>query len=264
MMYSIRYYCLFLLANVLIGSLHAQSLSQQVVASAGGVMTSSMASLSFTVGETQTQTFTAAGHTLTQGFQQPFTLTLHLKAWLQGYNLGSASMASVLMNQGVVSATPDQTDSITIELRSATSPYSLLSSSQQIIPSNGVLTYQGFTSVGQSCYIVIKHRNHLETWSANPIALSENTIYDFTTAASHAYGDNQVEVEPGLFALYAGDINQDGFVDSFDFPALDSDIFNGVSGVYANTDLNGDGFVDSFDFPLFDVNSFNGISVITP
>ena len=88
--------------------------------------------------------------------------------------------------------------------------------------------------------------------------------YDFSTAASQAYGNNQIEVEPVVFAIYSGDLNQDGFIDSFDFPALDSDIFNGVSGVYVNTDLNGDGFVDSFDFPVFDANSYNGVSVMTP
>ncbi len=255
---------IIIIANLVSCLLHAQSLSQQVIASAGGLMNSSTASLSSTVGETQTETFNAAGKILTQGFQQPFTLTLHLKAWLQGYNLGSASMASVLMNQGVVSATPDQTDSITIELRSSTWPYTLLSSSKQIIPTNGMLTYHGLTSVGQSCYIVIKHRNHLETWSANPVALSENTIYDFTTVASQAYGDNQVEVEPGLFAFYSGDMNQDGYIDGFDYPALDSDTQNNVSGIYVATDLNGDGYVDGFDYPLFDQNSQNNVSVITP
>lgn len=264
MLNSIRNSCIIILAHVASCSLHAQSLSQQVIASAGGLMSSSTASLSFTVGETQTQTLTAAGHTLTQGFQQPFTLTLHLKAWLQGYDMAAISMASVLMNQGVVASTPDQTDSITIELRSATPPYTLVSTTQQVIPTHGVLTYHGLTTIGQSCFIVIKHRNHLETWSSNPVLLTDNTYYDFSTAASQAYGNNQVEVAPGLFALYSGDINQDGFVDSFDFPLLDTDIFNGVSGVYASTDLNGDGFVDSFDFPIFDLNSFNGVSAMIP
>jgi len=73
-----------------------------------------------------------------------------------------------------------------------------------------------------------------------------------------------IEVDLGVWAFFSGDINQDGFVDSFDFPALDTDIFNGVNGLYVNTDLNGDGFVDSFDFPIFDANSYNGVSVMTP
>ena len=118
--------------------------------------------------------------------------------------------------------------------------------------------------VYDSVYLGISHRNSIQTWSANPVLLTNQFNYDFTTAASQAFGNNQIEVEPGIFALYSGDINQDGFIDSFDFPLLDTDIFNGVSGVYVNTDLYGDGFVDSFDFPVFDVNSFNGVSVMTP
>jgi len=58
-------------------------------------------------------------------------------------------------------------------------------------------------------------------------------------------------------------MNQDEFVDSFDFPALDSDNLNFASGFLA-TDLNGDGFVDSFDFPIFDSNNINFVSSIHP
>ncbi|HPI55169.1 MAG TPA: dockerin type I domain-containing protein, partial [Chitinophagaceae bacterium] len=110
---------------------------------------------------------------------------------------------------------------------------------------------------------VIKHRNSIETWSETPIGFYASP-HDFTTAASQVYASNQTEVEAGVFAMYTGDINQDGFIDSFDFPALDTDIFNGVASVYVNTDLNGDGFVDSFDFPIYDANSYNGVSVAMP
>ena len=73
-----------------------------------------------------------------------------------------------------------------------------------------------------------------------------------------------VEVEPGVWAIYTGDLNQDDFIDSFDFPIFDLDASNGVAGVYVATDMNGDGFVDPFDFPVFDVNSFNGVSAVYP
>lgn len=63
---------------------------------------------------------------------------------------------------------------------------------------------------------------------------------------------------------FQGAFNQDGDIDGFDFPALDTDIFNGVAGVDINTDLNGDGFVDGFDFPFLDINIFNGVSLMTP
>ena len=105
----------------------------------------------------------------------------------------------------------------------------------------------------------------IEVWSAAPIYLSATqTNYFFYTQASNAYGSNQVEVAPGKWALYSGDLNQDGFIDSFDYPTLDADIYNGISAAYVATDLNGDGFVDSFDYPIFDANSSLGVSAIAP
>ena len=78
-----------------------------------------------------------------------------------------------------------------------------------------------------------------------------------------AYGDNQAQVEPGVFALYSGDINQDGFIDIFDYPAFETDQLNLAMG-YLPTDLNGDGFVDIFDYPVFEANQLNLVSVIQP
>lgn len=90
------------------------------------------------------------------------------------------------------------------------------------------------------------------------------TSYDFTTASTQAYADNMIEVETGIWAIYTGDLNQDDFIDSFDFPIFDLDAYNGVAGVYVATDLNGDGFVDSFDYPVFDANAFNGVTATYP
>ncbi len=243
---------------------NAQDLLPQVIATAGGYQSNAVGSLSLTIGETNTQTLVSATHMLTQGFQQPYKLTLNVKAFLQGYYVGSGMMVNVLNNQGVTTNPGNETDSITIELREAASPFNLISTTKQIIQTNGTVSYQGLATAGISCYIVIKHRNSIETWSANPVLLTENTFYDFSTASNKAYGDNQKEVEPGVFAFFSGDINQDGYIDGFDYPNFDNDSQNNVSGVYATTDLNGDGYVDGFDYPLFDENSQNNVSLITP
>ena len=40
-------------------------------------------------------------------------------------------------------------------------------------------------------YLVIKHRNSIETWSSTPVSLLPDVIsYDFSTTSSQAYGDN--------------------------------------------------------------------------
>ena len=189
---------------------------------------------------------------------------LNIQAWLQGYYNGSSSMNAALWNSGVTT-NQNLADSVYVSLHDTTAPYNLVWRHAALLHTNGVMELDiPETYLQHSWYLVLNHRSHIQTWSANPVFLSNQFNYDFSTAASQAYGSNQIEVEPGIFALYSGDINQDGFIDSFDFPALDTDIFNGVSGVYTNTDLNGDGFVDSFDFPVFDFNSYNGVSVIKP
>ena len=113
-------------------------------------------------------------------------------------------------------------------------------------------------------YVVIKFRNGLETWSANPIAITvSGGLYDFSSAVNKAFGDNQLEIEPGVFAIYSGDINQDGSIDAFDYLLLEPEIVQGNFG-YLITDLNGDGVVDAFDFLVMDDNIVNGISLSTP
>jgi hypothetical protein len=187
---------------------------------------------------------------------------VNLKTFIQGYYIGASSMAPVMLNEGIGSSNVE-VDTLLLELRDPVT-LSTIATSSSVLQTNGSAVFT-FTSLPLAMYyLVVKHRNSIETWSVNPVEISSISHYDFTTTASQAFGSNQVELEPGVFAIFTGDINQDGFVDSFDFPALDTDIFNGVSGVYVNTDLNGDGFVDSFDFPLFDANSFNGVSAMTP
>ena len=82
-------------------------------------------------------------------------------------------------------------------------------------------------------------------------------------AQNNAYGDNQKEVETGVFAIYSGDITQDGFIDILDQSILDNDLQNFASG-YVLSDLNGDSFVDIVDQSILDNNIFNFVGVISP
>ena len=193
--------------------------------------------------------------------------TLNLKLWLQGYYSGGA-MAPVMENQAsVIPHDPTlDVDDITVELRSAATPATVSYTTTARLKTNGNAVATFSTGVSGNYHIVINHRNTLQTWSNDPISFPPSGTIDFTTAATMALGSNMKEVPTtgsGVWALYTGDLNQDGFIDSFDFPDFDTDSFNGVSGVYVATDLNGDGFVDSFDFPILDENSFNGVTAVT-
>ena len=240
-----------------------RSQAQKNTVASGGLATGTGGSATYSVGQVDFKWIHDVGGSASQGVQQVYLLKLNLKAYLQGYYTGGGFMNPTLANQGL-SNPLTETDTLTIELHAINPPYAMMHSYQGVIKIDGsMLGVFENVSQGSMYYIVLKHRNSIETWSSLPVTMT-NSVYDFTSSSSQSYADNAIEVEPGVYAMYSGDINQDGFIDSFDFPALDTDIFNGVSGVYTNTDLNGDGFVDSFDFPVFDANSYNGVSVIKP
>jgi len=180
-------------------------------------------------------------------------LTLDIKVFMEGYYIGSGLMQPVLANEGV---TPDPTltDTVTVELREAGDPAIVVGSSKTLIGTEGTGTAVFPETAPAEYWIVLKHRNSIQTWSALPVLLPGT--YDFTTSPLQAFGGNIVDVYgEGIYAIYTGDVNQDEFIDIFDFPPYDFDNQNFVSFQYVNTDFNGDGFVDIFDFPVFDHNN---------
>ncbi len=186
---------------------------------------------------------------------------LHLKLFIQGYYAGSSTMSPVLLNEGM-SADASVTDSILIELHSPLPPYGLVLTQSAILHTDGSATcmfnyVNGNYYLGSSYYVAVRHRNGLTTWSANPVSfISPYVQYDFSSASSKAYGDNMLEVEPGVWAFFNGELNADDNIDLLDFSFLESDINDFAYG-YFNTDLNGDGNVDLFDISVLEPNVFN-------
>jgi hypothetical protein len=190
------------------------------------------------------------------------SITAGFHLFLQGYYIGNQLMTPALMNQGI-GLSNSLTDTILIELHEPILPYGKVDSAFALLQINGNVIANFNIATNNYYYVAIKHRNHIETWSANPIFINSSINYDFATAASQAYGNNQVEVEPGIFALYSGDINQDGIIDNGDYTPWESDANNFASG-YLNTDLNGDGAVDNGDYIFWEVNSNNFVGVVKP
>jgi hypothetical protein len=189
--------------------------------------------------------------------------TLNLTAYMQGYYTGSGTMTSVLLNQGI-SSDPNEVDTITVELYDGATGTSLEASAQGVIMTDGTVSLSlPADVVGNDYYIAVKHRNTVATWSAAAVTFSSTTSYDFTSAASQAFGDNMIEVETGVFAMFTGDINQDEFIDPFDYPSFELDNVT-FAGGYLATDLNGDGFVDPFDYPVFELNNVNFVMSAHP
>ena len=171
------------------------------------------------------------------------TGSLNVKVYIQGYYLSGGLMAAVLNNQGIGSNL-NLTDSIDVLLRQSSSPYSIVVSKRVALNTNGTAVVSIPTLTG-NYYIVIKHRNSLETWSATPVSATIGS-YDFTTNANKAYGSNMILVDTGKWGLFSGDLNGDNNIDLLDMNILGNDVTNFANG-YQNSDINGDGNVDLID-----------------
>lgn len=103
---------------------------------------------------------------------------LQLKVFVEGLYAGNGFLTPNLFNTGL-SADPTASDSVTVSLHQASYPYVQQQSQTCLLKRNGfaALPY----SQNGNFYIVVKHRNGIETWSKNPISFSGPTVfYDFT------------------------------------------------------------------------------------
>lgn len=188
---------------------------------------------------------------------------VNVKAFIEGYyDTSTNAMRPVKANQGIGTSTT-LVDDITVELRQATT-LALVATTTAALQTNGTAVASFSSAPTGSFYIVLKYRNAIETWSASPQLVGTTPLtYDFSAVANKSYGSNVKLVAAGVYALYSGDINQDGFIEASDFPYLFNDSDNSLEG-YHNTDLNGDGFVEASDFPFMFNNSDASIESLHP
>jgi len=179
--------------------------------------------------------------------------TINIKVIVEGYYNSSSNVQNI-------------SDTMNAYLCADVSPYNVIDSAKKVIDSvthTGVFKFDNAAS--GNYYIKLNHRNSIETWSSSPQSLLDTSTFDFTSSQSQAFGDNmkQVDASPVIFAIYSGDVNQDGVVDGTDAALVDNDAFNFVTG-YVVTDVNGDEVVDGSDAAIVDNNAFNFVGKITP
>ncbi|MEO8210429.1 MAG: hypothetical protein ABI840_07700 [bacterium] len=100
----------------------------------------------------------------------------------------------------------------------------------------------------------------------NLFHISASALFFNFNAAGQSYGNNMVQVDDSpfmRFAIYSGDVNQDGIVNIVDNQLIDNDIYNFTRG-YVRTDLNGDNIVDLADASIVYNNAFNFVIKVTP
>lgn len=221
----------------------------------------------FSIANTATDQLTANNLTLFgsfTGYQILPDNNASLSLFIEGLYNGGGVMRKAQ------NATGDQfpgstADRITIELHNAAS----YSSIAYTIPNVNLSTTGGASAtfpgiLSGSYYVTIKHRNSLETTSALPISVTGGTItYNFTDAASKAFGNNMKAVAGGFYAIYGADITQDRIVDGSDMAAVDNSSTAAVTG-YVSEDATGDGLVDGSDMAIVDNNSTSAAHAILP
>ncbi len=191
--------------------------------------------------------------------------TLNLTMYLEGlYSSGG------LMNKARGSSGdqfPGTTaDLIAIELHSSTAgQYStiLYTASNVNLSTTGLASVTIPSNLSGSYYVTVKHRNSIETVSATALSFAGSVIsHNFTTSAAMAFGDRLKNIG-SIYAIYAGDVNQDDLIDISDMIIVDNLSAVATTG-YLPADVNGDALIDITDMIIIDNNSRLAIGASTP
>ena len=259
---NIFFFIAFCLAIVAKG----QSISSSVLSTAGDYYTANGYSLSLTIGEPVIDNYTSGNSKLNTGFQQGIgRRNLNLKFYLEGLFNGD-SLNQVNDDMGSIFPVPIA-DKYSLYLAQDAPPFDFIDTTAFIdLKTSGQSSVSLAPYLTGTSYLVIRNRNHLETWSALPVSLAnETTNYDFTDAAYKSYGDNQQLLSNGKFAIYTGDIDQNGVVNIYDL-ALVFDMLNDPNAPvgYITEDVTGDGVVNIWDLAMVFDNLNYGIGTINP
>ncbi|HMS64591.1 MAG TPA: peptidoglycan DD-metalloendopeptidase family protein [Ignavibacteria bacterium] len=178
---------------------------------------------------------------------------------------GIASLELNAKIEGFWNGTDMVEDTVTVFLRNALSPYNIADFYKVKLNDNGYgIANFIYANPSNYYYIVLKHRNSIETWSKT----SQQFIngfpidYDFTTSKTKAYGDN-LKLKSGEYCLYSGDTNQDGIVDGADVSRVENET-EGFHALYTAADLDGDQSVDASDISIVENNATIQAVLIRP
>jgi photosystem II stability/assembly factor-like uncharacterized protein len=191
---------------------------------------------------------TSFGNGIKKGFTNPPPVSLNVTAGIEGFYNGISQIA----------------DTVRIILREASTPFAAIDSSVVFLNNLGNAIAQFNIAGDGNYYVQFIHRNALETWTAEAIALSQGQTVslDMTSSQQQAYGNN-MKLVGAKWTFYSGDVDRDGIIDGNDMSSIDNDASQFVTG-YVPTDLNGDNFIDATDLGIADNNSLNFVAVIRP
>ena len=159
-------------------------------------------------------------------------------------------------------------DSVMIVLHEQENPYNGIDTARVRVNSTGHAMCEFRKSqLTRNYFVEVKHRSSIAVWSSTPkfLVTGQTNVLQLKDDRSLAYGMNIKEVDkfPIQFALYSGDVNQDGIIDAGDCAITDNDAFNFTTG-YSVTDLNGDLVVDAEDLVIVTENAYSFVVTLQP
>lgn len=156
-------------------------------------------------------------------------------------------------------------DNITVELHDATNYANVIYSMPNVpLSTTGLASITNIPTIyNGSYYITLKHRNSLETTTATAVSFANNAVNQSFGIPANVFGANLQLMIDNVYAIFTGDVNHDGSVDSNDMIPVDNGSTNYLYGYY-DTDVNGDGAVDSNDMVKIDNNNANYIGSAHP
>ncbi|MFZ4707280.1 MAG: hypothetical protein ACOYMF_14840 [Bacteroidales bacterium] len=193
----------------------------------------------------------------------PTTKTLNVKLYLEGLYAGAGVMNPSYDEFGLHFAA-GVADVVTLELRNSTTGVLEYSLTDVDLSTSGDVTATVPASYSGDYYIYVKHRNSIATSSSNFVSFASGSVisYDFTTSVSQAYGDNMKDMG-GVFAIFCGDVDQDGGVGTLDLGLVDNQ--SAIAGAgYMPEDVDGDGGIGTLDMGLIDNNSAVAVGSYLP
>ncbi len=196
-------------------------------------------------------------------------LSMQIRCFIEGLYIGNGQMQPLLYDLGISNAST-QVDSLIIDLWDTAH----LTNTNPDYTIKGILNWDGWVNVtipgnyyNKTMYLALRNKSTIETWSSLPIKLMDVNSYDFTSILNAAYSDGinpPVKfLESGKYAIYSGDVNQDGAIDVLDIINAELDASEFAFG-YNSTDCTGDGVTDLLDMIEVEVNASKFIYFARP
>ena len=142
----------------------------------GATLTTLNRKLSYTIGQPFYTLKSGNNGKVRDGIQQPLLtpVMLNLHLYIEGFYLGGGMLTEILGN-GIC-------DSIRVELHDPMSPSSIIYSATSLLSIYGNASLNIPPAYrGNFYYVVVRHRNSIETWSKNVVSFSSGvTNFDFT------------------------------------------------------------------------------------